>query len=66
MKSFSDGMMFVEFTTYIIIAIFAFPIIGLIILFSPILIAIGVILAILIGIWMIVMLIKDRLKNKKQ
>ena len=66
MKSFSDGMMFVEFATYIIIAIFAFPIIGLIILFSPILIAIGVILAILIGIWMIVMLIKDRLKNKKQ
>ena len=66
MKSFSDGMMFVEFATYIIIAIFAFPIIGLIILFSSILIAIGVILAILIGIWMIVMLIKDRLKNKKQ
>lgn len=65
MKSSFDGMMFVEFATYVIIAIFAFPIIGLIILFSPILIAIGVVLAILIGIWMIVMLIKDRLKNKK-
>ena len=59
-------MMFVEFVAYVIIAIFAFPIIGLIILFSPILIAIGVVLTILIGIWMVVMLIKERLKNKKQ
>ena len=58
-------MMFVEFMAYAILAIFAFPIIALIILFSPILIAIGVVLAILIGLWMIVVLIKDKLKKGK-